>query len=37
MIDGKQQTVVVEYYSNVESDTLEYQRLSFEQSKIVFE
>ncbi len=37
MIDGKQQTVVVEYYSNVESDTLEYQRLSFEQSKIIFE
>lgn len=37
MIDGKQQTVVVEYYSNVESDALEYQRLSFEQNKFVFE
>ena len=37
MIDGKQQTVVVEYYSNVESDTLEYQRLSFEQNKFIFE
>lgn len=37
MIDGKQQTVVVEYYSNVESDTLEYEKLSFEQNQFVFD
>ncbi len=37
MIDGKQQTVVVEYYSNVESDTLEYEKLSYEQNQFVFE
>ena len=37
MIDGKQQTVVVEYYSNVESDNIEYEKLSFEQKQLIFE
>ncbi len=37
MIDGKQQTVVVEYYSNVESSNIEYEKLSFEQKQLNFE
>lgn len=37
MIDGKQQTVVVEYYSNVESEALEYTKLSYEQNTLNFE
>lgn len=37
MTDGKQQTVVVEYYSNVESDAVEYEKLSFEQGQFIFE
>ena len=36
MIDGKQQTVVVEYYSNVENDNIEYEKLSFEQNTLSF-
>lgn len=37
MMDGKQQTVVVEYYSNVESDNIEYEKLSFEQNLLAFD
>ena len=37
MTDGKQQTVVVEYYSNVEGDNIEYEKLSFEQNILTFE
>lgn len=37
MTDGKQETVVVEYYSNAESDNVGYERLSFEQNQLIFE
>lgn len=37
LIDGKQNTVVVNYYSNVERDNLEYEKLSFDQEKMTFE
>lgn len=34
MVDGKQQTVVVDYYSNVDSEALEYTVLSYEQETL---
>ncbi len=34
MIDNKQQTVVVDYYSNIQSDNMEYDKLTFEQSSL---
>ena len=34
LIDGKQQTVVVDYFSNVNSSTMEYTTLSFEQTSM---
>lgn len=34
MCNGKQQTVVVDYYSNVENDSLEYTTLSYEQTSL---
>ena len=34
MISGKQQTVVVNYYSNVKTDELDYSTLSFEQTSL---
>lgn len=34
LIDGKQQTVVVDYFSNVDSKTMEYTTLSFEQTSM---
>ncbi len=36
MIDSKQQTVVVDYYSNVQNDNMEYEKLTFEQSSFSF-
>ena len=34
MIGGKQQTVVVNYFSNVKTDELDYTTLSFEQTAL---
>ena len=34
LIDGKQQTVVVDYFSNVNSESMEYTTLSFEQTSM---
>ena len=37
LIDGRQQTVVVDYRSQIEESELEYTSLSYEQSSLVFE
>lgn len=37
LIDGRQQTVVVDYRSQTEQDELEYTSLSFEQNRLEFE
>lgn len=37
LIDGRQQTVVVDYRSQTEQDELEYTSLSFEQNQLQFE
>ncbi len=34
MVSGKQQTVVINYYSNVKTDELDYSTLSFEQTSL---
>ena len=34
LIDGRQQTVVVDYSSNVENDKMEYTKLSYEQTAL---
>ncbi|MBQ4068041.1 MAG: hypothetical protein IJC76_02200 [Lachnospiraceae bacterium] len=34
LIDGRQQTVVVDYFSNVDSKTMEYTTLSYEQTSM---
>lgn len=34
LMEGKQQTVVVDYYSNVDSSTMEYTTLAFEQTSM---
>jgi len=36
MLDGKQNTVVVDYYSNIEKDRLEYTKLSYAQEEMNF-
>ena len=35
-IDGRQQTVVVDYYSNVDSDKLDYTTMTYEQGSLDF-
>lgn len=36
LIDGKQQTVVVDYYSNLNSDRLDYVTMTYEQENLEF-
>ena len=36
MIDHRQQTVVVDYHSNIETDALEYVKIDFEQEVFDF-
>ena len=36
MIDGKVQTVVVDYYSNIKIDEMEYVKIDFEQEVFDF-
>ena len=36
LIDGRQQTVVIDYRSQTDTDELEYTRLNFEQETLVF-
>jgi hypothetical protein len=37
LIDGRQQTVVVDYYSNVDSEKLDYTTMTYEQETFDFE
>lgn len=37
LIDGRQQTVIVDYRSQTDSEELEYRRLEYEQSALLFE
>lgn len=37
LTDGRQQTVVVDYYSKTDSDQMEYTRMDYEQASFTFD